>query len=423
MENILITGANFGNKGAQAMLLVSVSEIRKRYPNVNIYYTTIEKSGKLKEFKLYALSKHVFLNAFAMKSASVNLFKGFFTASLLSIKSLLKKDFKAVYKDYVYIKLIEKIDLILDVSGFNLSSLFSVKANNNYLKFIYYAQKCNIPVILLPQSFGPFDYAENSSHYLSVMNIILQYPKLIFAREKSGYDLLTQQLGLKNVILSNDLVLQNTKINWSDIFEPNHFPSFDVTLKPGNKVALIPNRKIIDKCSHVDIYHLYSEVIQTLLKMDRTVYLIYHSSEDSRICKTIKKMFPDNLKVILIQQELNCYDYENIISHFDYVVASRFHSIVNAFKQEIPCLGLGWADKYEELFQSLGQQDYVLDMRKKITCEMILRRLKKLDQNYQSEKTIIKNKLKNIQQSNCFNKVFDSLENKETKHEQRENIC
>ena len=40
MQNILITGANFANKGAQAMLFVTISEARKRYPNANIFYTT-----------------------------------------------------------------------------------------------------------------------------------------------------------------------------------------------------------------------------------------------------------------------------------------------------------------------------------------------------------------------------------------------
>ncbi len=409
MQNILITGANFANKGAQAMLFVTISEARKRYPNANIFYTTREKCGKRNGLKFYALNKHTFLNAFAMKTSSVNIFENFFRASFLAMKSFLKKDFSAIYSDYAYVKLIDKIDLILDVSGFNLSSMFSVKTNDLYLQFIHYAKKCKIPVILLPQSFGPFNYPENDSRYLPIMDEILSSPKLIFAREKAGYDLLTQKLDLKNVILSSDLVLQNKEINWETIFETNYLPKFDMTIKDGHKVALVPNKKIIDKCPHIDIYHLYHAIIRTALSKNRIVYLIFHSSEDCRICKAIKKMFPDNPSVILIQQELNCYDYEKIISGFDYVIASRFHSIVNAFKHQIPCLGLGWAEKYQELFQSLGQQDYMLDMRKDITCEEVLTHLDKLDQNYLSEKSVIKDKLNMIQENNCFDIVFDAL--------------
>ena len=35
---VLITGANFNNKGAQSMLFVTVDEIRKRIPDCEIYF-------------------------------------------------------------------------------------------------------------------------------------------------------------------------------------------------------------------------------------------------------------------------------------------------------------------------------------------------------------------------------------------------
>ena len=43
MKNILIVGANFNNKGAQAMLFVTVDEIRKRFPDAKIYFGGINK--------------------------------------------------------------------------------------------------------------------------------------------------------------------------------------------------------------------------------------------------------------------------------------------------------------------------------------------------------------------------------------------
>ncbi|MCI9142704.1 MAG: hypothetical protein HFH87_08790, partial [Lachnospiraceae bacterium] len=38
----LITGAQFGNKGAQSMLFVAVSELRRKYPDCDIYYLPID---------------------------------------------------------------------------------------------------------------------------------------------------------------------------------------------------------------------------------------------------------------------------------------------------------------------------------------------------------------------------------------------
>lgn len=40
--NVLITGAQFGNKGAQSMLFTVVSEVRDRYPNADFYYLPLD---------------------------------------------------------------------------------------------------------------------------------------------------------------------------------------------------------------------------------------------------------------------------------------------------------------------------------------------------------------------------------------------
>ena len=40
--NVLITGAQFGNKGAQSMLFTVVNEVRDRYPNAEFYYLPLD---------------------------------------------------------------------------------------------------------------------------------------------------------------------------------------------------------------------------------------------------------------------------------------------------------------------------------------------------------------------------------------------
>lgn len=410
MKNILITGANFGNKGAQAMLFVTISEIRSRYPDAKIYYTTRENLKISDGFKFTAIDKYTFINAFALKAKVINKCQFWGEAAKQALRSLAKRNYRALYSDCKYITLIDHLDLILDISGFNLSSLFSLRSNDYYLKIIDYSRKCGIPVILLPQSFGPFDYGRTSSLYIQNIREILQYPNLIFAREQSGYDLLTKQLNLKNIFLSHDLVLQNKKMHWQSIFETGNTPKSDVEIPTANNVAIIPNRKIIEKCPHHDIFLLYRRMITTLLQLKKRIYLISHSSEDNCICKKIKEDFTTESSVVLLPQEFSCYDFERIITCFDYVIASRFHSIIHAFKNNVPCLGLGWAEKYQELFQNVGQQDYVIDMRTEHSPEEFLPLLEKLEENYPHEKTTIMKKLKIIQQNNCFDIMFEELE-------------
>ena len=49
------------------------------------------------------------------------------------------------------------------------------------------------------------------------------------------------------------------------------------------------------------------------------------------------------------------------LKQFQFIVASRFHAIVHAFKNGIPCIALGWATKYYDLMKQFGQEQYMLD--------------------------------------------------------------
>ena len=70
----------------------------------------------------------------------------------------------------------------------------------------------------MPQSFGPFTYDQKLNYINKRLSSLLKYPRIIFAREKEGYDAHVNSFNLNNVLLSNDLVLQNTGINWNNIF-------------------------------------------------------------------------------------------------------------------------------------------------------------------------------------------------------------
>ena len=45
-----------------------------------------------------------------------------------------------------------------------------------------------IPVILMPQSFGPFNYKERKEEMLERIETVLSESQLIFARENEGYE-------------------------------------------------------------------------------------------------------------------------------------------------------------------------------------------------------------------------------------------
>ncbi len=407
MKKIIISGADMGNKGAQAMLFIAASEVKKNYPSAEIYFTTSARYTKnLEKYKLKYLYKYTFINAMAIQSGQRNCLVAFFFAIGNAIKSIIKRNFTQIFGEYKYIKLIKEIDLIIDVSGLNLTSQFPFRVNRNYLDIIDYAHANDIQIVLMPQSFGPFDYGKKQAYMDERIKEALAKAKIIYAREEEGKRLLVEKYGLENVKLSDDLVLQNKKIAWNDICED--IDDFKIVSYPiqENSIAIIPNLRSFERINDGNMLELYKVIIKAILELGKNVYIIRHSNEDEKICRAIYNLFKGNKQVFLISGELNFYEYEEIICKFDFIIASRFHSIVHAYKNGVPCIGLGWAQKYMDLFKKCGQSQYVFDVREKLDYDKIIVKIKDMCRNCDGNRNIIIEHMKDIQKNNCFENMF-----------------
>jgi colanic acid/amylovoran biosynthesis protein len=139
------------------------------------------------------------------------------------------------------------------------------------------------------------------------------------------------------------------------------------------------------------------------MEKDKTVYLIRHSYEDIQACKMIKERFKNNDKVSLVVDDMNCIQFDRLVKNFDFIIASRFHSIVHAYKNNVPCIAIGWATKYHELLQTFKQEKYIFDVRHNIDITGIKKSLNTMLERYQKESETIKFLLKEIQSdSNIF---------------------
>ena len=211
---ILITGANFENKGAQSMLFITADEIRKRAGNAEIYFSTSEKCN-LRNYRF----KSVYLTTLTQKIA---LSKHYISLPLIKntlrdcIRFILGRK-KNIWQFTRLRELMPDIDVIIDVSGFALGQKWSAGSQEDYLNNIRIAKKYNIPMYLMPQSFGGFSYSDDKKYLLPEIKELLKYPRVIFAREQAGYTELTKRFRLNNVKLSTDLVLQNKSIELSNI--------------------------------------------------------------------------------------------------------------------------------------------------------------------------------------------------------------
>jgi len=399
---ILITGANFENKGAQSMLFITVDEIRKRNKNAEIYFSTSEKCSlqnyRFKSVYLTSLTQQI---ALSKNSLSLPLIKNIIRDCIRFILGRKKN----IWQFTKLRELMPDIDVIIDVSGFALGQKWGANSQETYLNNIRIAKKYNIPIYLMPQSFGGFSYSDDKKYLLPEIKKLLKYPRVIFAREKAGYTELTKRFKLNNVKLSSDLVLQNKSIELNNIYRK--ISELNIPeLKTSGNTAIIPNAQCFKHGNSEKNLSLYKNIIDALINMNRHVYIFRHSEKDFEICKMIYDMYGQNKNLHILSNDFSCIEYDKFINQFDFIICSRFHGIVHAYRNSIPAIALGWEIKYTELTALMSQEKFCFDITdENLKTDNIISAVKYLDKNFGSEKNIIKNKLVEIRRNNCFDSV------------------
>ncbi len=379
-RNILIRGGNLNNKGAQAMTFTVVHNISRYKPYHDVYLLST------KDFKRDAMEKEMYNFKIIPWDRRIRM-------------GVLENE------NHPYRQIIENTDLIFDISGFGISSQHGPPYYwiYNYFHFIYMAKKFDIPLYFLPQSIGPFDYRSiGLPLFWALQKKYFSYPERIYCREEAGINSIK--------IFAQDNIRRRHDIVLTDDYDISSVYTGDIkNIKvKGPAVGIVPNTRISDRVEYEDMINFYKISIKQLKKRGFNIYLIRHSNEDVSIINDLKSLFINDSDVIPITEELYAFELERLIAQLEFMIASRYHSIVHAYRHGVPCMVLGWAVKYQELLKDFEQEDYVFDVRKGLDIQSMNICLKQLIHRYKKDSDKIKNKLNKIRKNEgrLFEEIF-----------------
>ena len=379
MKRIIISGGNFINKGAEAMLFISAYECFSRYSGCVCVVQLPQGFAEVSSLEqLYELSKN-----------------GIPSSQNASKLNKLKK----------MIRVYREADLMIDISGYELCSKLGNYPSLRYLFKIALSKWMKTDVVLMPQSYGPFTYKGGLRIVIpQLIRRYMKYPLICFARERESAKLLKKSAPSAQIQLSSDLVLQNNTILRA--VEPIvELPSIEI---PKHSVAVVVNRRLYEQYGEKIIKESYHIIVSELLKRNKTVFLLCHAIDDLSICQETKSAFSENSAVMLVDTVLSCFAFEVMARSFDYIVSARYHSIVHAYKECTPCIALGWAVKYQELLEIMGQQEYLVQIASVNPKEMGAV-INKMEASSKEERKRIALRLKKIQEKNCFDFLVDKV--------------
>ena len=115
------------------------------------------------------------------------------------------------------------------------------------------------------------------------------------------------------------------------------------------------------------------------------------------------------VKADMVLDELKVVEFDMIVKKFDFIISSHYTACVQAYRNYVPVLLLGTAEKYKELAELLGQEKYNFDvLSEQCSNYAIVDAMDELVRDEDIAKTRLQTRMINIQTKSCF-EVFDEL--------------
>lgn len=251
-----------------------------------------------------------------------------------------------------------------DYGGDGFSDIYGDRDFYGRMNQTFMLWRAGIPLIMLPQTIGPFEKKENYDLAVKIM----RYAKEIYVRDGKFVDQL-KKLGLKYV---------QTK----DISSFMHPEPWHIEIK---EKAVGLN---VSGLAYFNTFHglegqfeVYPELIEKLINHFRTkgcnVYLIPHSytysapddNDDMVACRQAYDRLAIKGNVILVDRDMTAPQVKYIISKMTFFIGARMHANFAAIYTGVPVFGTAYSYKFEGAFNANG-----LDGRKQTSMLNNLRR-------------------------------------------------
>lgn len=383
MSYVIITGASIENLGAESMTCIAIEMAKNIAPDSEIIISTSDKLGVQSKIN-YKTCSYSFPTYMECHYKSVI---GRFLSSKIDMLD-----------DCFLEKILPFTKAIIDVSGYAFSTIWGgTKALYNYLNKLFVANMYGISYYIMPQSFGPFIY-ESKKDKLCVeylMRLLFKSVKCLYVREKAGKKYL-REAGVKNIRLCPDMVLlYKRKIHYS--YYRKELKNVDIGICKKKSVAIIPNQKVIEKTDNKNEYILALETIASqLYEKGYSVYFAAHCKLDLELINNIKC----NMEFIDFT-DAGAQAFDKVVEQFEFVISSRYHASVHAYRNNVPVISLGWEEKYIELMSILSQEKFCYECHKKIIdINAVVNMVNEMIESIDFQKKTIANNLSRLRGNN-----------------------
>lgn len=232
------------------------------------------------------------------------------------------------------------------------------------LYHIILAQSLGKSVYVMPNSFGPF----KGPFVANIVKKVMSNCKLVTSRESISAKELSKLMN-KKIDVFPDLAFFLEKVNLGDIkptinnipfkekscvaitARPYRFPGHDnpVQAYSDYKNALISFIKWLDRNGFYPVLVVHTKAVRQ------------HESDQMCISEIAKEIEAECQFSIIDDDTLDCRQLKAIYSQFDYIVGTRFHSIIFAMSEGVPGIAITYGgNKGNGIMRDMNLSEYAI---------------------------------------------------------------
>jgi len=362
------------NKGDATLLSVLLSDLRRAFKNTRITVLTTERIKDGEHFEQAKL-QHSFMyhafNRFRLKPAKL-LYSLFIVTSTLTWAYALKyfnislplpPSIKKVSEHY------KNADLITGVGGGYLRSKPSFVSSVELILLLHPLKIASIlsrPTVLYTQSLGPF--SNKFQKYLAAK--MLKQVELIIVREDISVELLRQMGVSRNVVRSADSAFAfqgNNPVNWRS----------KLNLPENQQVVGITVRSWLNSSKQTEYEKSIAALADYLAKKGYGVVFIpqvtckHENDDDREVATRVNGYMQHKNEAVFITEKIDHHEIQSLYGELDYLVGTRFHSVIFALKSYVPALAIEYEHKTSGIMRDLGLEKWVIDINDILPSKLI----------------------------------------------------
>jgi len=386
--NVCFQGASLdvGNRGCRALAASLIKLVTDCNPKARIYLLYGNRTSGIQRLKVSGRTVKVNIVNFRLSPrarVSEHLFWIMFLACVqrvISIRSIRNK----LVRSNRWLKTLEDADFIGEIrGGDSFSDIYGLR------RFLLGIMPSTIVIlmrkklVLLPQTYGPF----KSRIARLIARFILLRSDQILTRAAESVALVRNLLGprgehkVPRFCPDVAFVLESALPEKPDI-QPRLNRNSSVPLIGLNINGLLymggytRNNMFGLKINYKEFVHELLEWLMT--RTNAHVLFVPHvfagdvEDEPSICCQLLKSMgkqYAGRLHAVV--QEYDQTELKGIIGLCDFFIGSRMHACIAALSQGIPTVGLAYSKKFRGVFECVGAEQFVIDMRQSGTEEIL----------------------------------------------------